>query len=131
MSFSTDLYTSISFNRETYDTKYKIEEALDEARNGAEYCKTRLHQLAAMTDPQKFCSEEEDPLIWLTNEVDSAITDLEDYTKDIYKLELLLECFDEAYDKEKKCFKKLPVGVHWDSSFISGDFIKTEGQKEL
>ena len=129
--FSTELFTSISFNRETYDAKYKIEEALDEVRKGAEYCKTRLHQLATMTDPRKFCTEEEDPLIWLTNEVDSAITDLEDYTKDIYKLELLLECFDEAYDKEKKCFKKLPEGVHWDSSFISGDFIKTEGQEEL
>lgn len=123
MSWETTLYTGISFSRETYDSKYKVEDALFKVNNSIKKYESDLKNLIFITEPKKFCDEEENPMYWLSNESDNIMTELKQLYVEKFKLELLLENFDKAYDKHKNQFKPLPDGFKWDDAYIDGDYI--------
>lgn len=130
MPWRTTLYTGISFDRVTYDTKYKVEEALSEVNDSIKKYESDLKNLIFITEPKKFCEEEESPLYWLSNEADNILTELKRLYIERFKLNLLFDNFDLAYDKHKKQFKPLPNGFDCDDAYIDGDYINN-GNKIL
>lgn len=126
MGWETTLYTGISYMKETYDSKYKIEDDLEDIKRYISINETRLKSLAFITEPKKYCGEDEDPTFWLENEAQESLEELRRLYVEKYKLELLLENFDVAYNKETGLFKALPDGFGCDDAYIKGDFIKSE-----
>lgn len=53
--------------------------------------KSRLRELIMMTEPQKFCSKDQEPLIWLRDEFEGLIEGLEEEYWINMKLSYLIE----------------------------------------
>lgn len=123
MSWSTDLFCNIAFNRKTYNTIYEVQDDIDELNRIIRHCEDQVKAYALMTEPKKFCDKEEDPKLYLSNGVAQELESLQEYYIDKYKLELLLDNWDECHTKEGLAIRR-PDNIHWDSAFISGDFIK-------
>ena len=51
MSWETDLYTAISFDRQTYNTRDEVDEALGQVRGRIASIREKLMQYALMTEP--------------------------------------------------------------------------------
>lgn len=130
MSWETTLYTGISFVRETYDSKIKIEDDLKNTRDLIKLYEKRLNLFTTMTEPNKFCPKDENPILWITSETDDALSELKSLYIVEFKLELLLENFDKAYDKESNTFKSLPKEFKYDDAFIEGDYINNNNDDE-
>lgn len=77
-----------------------------------------------MTEPNKFCPEGYDPINWVSAEYNDNIGLIEEYTIELYKLNLLLENWDACHNKEGLAIDP-PENIHWDIAFLSGDFIKS------
>lgn len=123
MSWSTELFCNITFNRETFNSKGEVEERIEEIERYSQSVRDQIRDLAMITEPQKFCPENYDPIIWLRNEIQDSLDALEECTIDLYKLNLLLENWDSCHD-EKGLAIESPDGVR-DSVFLEGDFVKT------
>ena len=121
MGFGTYLYTDIYFSRETYNSKHQVEDALEEARERLRYAKEKLAKLAFMTEPNKFCVNEESPDTYLDNELRYAFEEFEEAVIDDYKLTLLLDNWDETHDSEGKAIRPSNEDR---KPFICGDFIE-------
>ena len=123
MGWATYLTTTIEYYKETYKTKWEVEEAIEESNRIIEVCKKDLLSYALITEPKKFCPEESDPLIWLNNEVEDNLQLLEKEIIKLYKLELLLKEWDKCHNKEGKAIKSKDDKL-WDKAYIDGDFIE-------
>ena len=123
MGWATYLTTTIEYYKETYKTKFEVEEAIEESKKLIEVCEKDLYSYAIMTEPQKFCPEENDPIIWLRNEIEDNIELIKDETIKLYKLELLLEEWDKCHNKEGKAIKSKDDKL-WDKAYLDGDFIE-------
>lgn len=123
MGWATYLTTTIEYYKETYKTKYQVEEEIEICKSIIGRCKKDLYSYAIMTEPQKFCPEENDPLIWISNEVEDNLQLLEEETIKLYKLELLLEEWDKCHNEEGKAIKSKDDKL-LDKSYLDGDFIE-------
>lgn len=138
MGWETDLVCSISFNRKTYNSKYEVEEDLKEAEACVELAKKDLHSLAYMTEPNKFCGEST-PEEYVEEKITSAIYTLIESTREVYKLELLLDNWKACHNEKNEAIslygkilneeetKKLWLGR---LAFLDGDFVKTDVKEE-
>lgn len=127
MSWSTELYTSISFNRKTYDALYVIEDDIEEYENLIRLAEKELTELAFITEPQKFCDEEQSPENYVRQKLENALEILEENLPLLSDLQRLRDAWDKATYMEsgKVCFKKRPDDFHWDDAFIEGDYINS------
>lgn len=121
MGFGTYLYTGIYFNRETYNSKHQVEAALEETRDRIEQARKELTKLAFMTEPKKFCGEDESPEGYLSRTLADVIEELEDSVIKEYKLTILLDDWDETHDSEGKAIRPSDEGR---KPFICGDFVE-------
>lgn len=121
MGFGTYLYTDLYFNRKTYNSLYEVEEDLNEAQGKLSHARARLRILAFMTEPQKFCVDGESPDTYLEQELDYALEELEESLIDVYKLNMLKDCWEETHDSEGKAIRPSDEDR---KPFISGDFIE-------
>lgn len=121
MGFGTYLYTDLYFNRRTYNSLYEVEEDLEEALAKLRRSKERLKVLAFMTEPQKFCVNEESPDTYLEQELDYALEELEESLIDTYKLTMLKDCWKETHDSEGKAIRPSDEDR---KPFICGDFVE-------
>lgn len=122
MGWSTELWCRVSFNRETYNTKWQVEQELEELNKSIERYKKCLCSLAVMTEPNKFFPEEEDLLFKIESEI---MDTLEMYELDIYKrdkLELLLENWDYCHN-EKGLAIDPPENIDYNTAYLWGDFV--------
>jgi len=92
-----------------------------------------------MTEPKKFCEEEESPECYVDNRLRNAIETIEESTINIYKLQLLLDNWDICHNSEGKAISlrdkelsKEDTNRIWLSelAFFDGDFVKTDNDKE-
>lgn len=121
MGFGTYLYTEIYFNRQTYNSKYEVERAIKEAETQLENAKTKLTRLAFMTEPNKFCVNDETPDSYLNEELKYAFEDFEEAVIELYKLNMLLDDWDAIHDKDGNAIRPSDEER---KPFICGDFIK-------
>ena len=124
MGWGTTLYTSLYFSRETFRTKYEVENALKDAKKMRDLYKDRIKAMVFMTEPNKYYSiEEGDILEQVQNDLDIQFNGLDDYNYEIYKLELLLEEWDKCHNKDGKAICP-PEDMPYDTCYMSGDFIQ-------
>lgn len=130
MGWETDLITSISFNRETYQTKYQVEEDLKDVKQSIQDIKRYISDFAMMTEPEKFMPKDENnetsPFEWVHGTLDSLFEELDGYYYDKVKLEILLEDWDKCHTKDGKPI--IPKGkmrkvLYGNIAYIDGDFI--------
>lgn len=124
MGWCTDLYCNISFNRETFNSKIEVQDRIEETKTYLQNSKDQLRNLVMMTEPQKFCPENYDPMIWLNGELWDLLDSIEEYSIDLYKLQLLLENWDSCHNEEGLAIEP-PEGITWETTFLDGDFVRT------
>lgn len=121
MGFGTHLYTHIYFSRETYNSKWAVEQTINDVRERLRCAKEKLTKLAFMTEPNKFCVNEESPDTYLNNELRYAFKEFEEAVIDDYRLNLLLDNWDETHDSEGKAIRPSDENR---KPFVCGDFIE-------
>lgn len=127
MSYYTELFTSITFHNKSFGSLYEVTEELGETKRMISYYENKLHTLGIMTEPKKFC-QEEDPLAYVTQEVKESLEELQELYVEEYKLSLVIETWEKTHDEEGYAIGR-PEGIDWDASFLDGDFI-THREKE-
>ena len=124
MGWATYLMHTMEFHKETYKTKYEVEQEIEESKRIIEACEKDLYSFGIMTEPNKFCPEENDPIIWIRNEIEDNIQLIKEETIKLYKLETLLENWDKCHDEKGDAI--IPKDKElWNKVYMDGDFIKT------
>lgn len=130
MGWSTNLFCNIIFNKETFNSKYQVEQKLKEAKESIQYYKDRLLSLVMITEPEKFFDLEDNNLIdQMRYELSDILGELEHYYVTEYKLELLLDNWDNCHDKEGYAINP-PNDIAWDTAYLDGDFINNKETDE-
>lgn len=123
MAWSTDALISVKFNRCTFNSKYDVQDFIDEKKEELEVAKKTLSQLAFMTDPKKFCDDDTDPLWWIQHQVDDAIETIEVNGYLIGIAEKVLGGWDESHHQNG-----LAYDINWEDfdkmQRIKGDYVK-------
>lgn len=122
MSFATYLYCNIPFTRETYNTKYEVLNALDDCDKMIKYLEDSLRELTMITEPKKFCSDDEDPQAWLSVRAKEKLESLEEEYIKRYKLNLLYDNWDDSHNDNGLAIDIPKEAKH---PYVTGDFIKT------
>ncbi len=126
MGWGTTLFTNLYFSRETFRSKLQVEDALESQRSMFADAKQNLRKYAFMTEPRRFMSEDElkdsNPDVWLEERVNDAISTIEETSVEIYRLELLLERWDNCHNEQGLAIDP-PDDIHWNSTFLEGDFV--------
>lgn len=126
MSWSTELFCNLSFNRETYNSKYEVKSKIDELNRYIDTCEKSLRDLALMTEPSKYIDnkEESNPYFFVTSTFEDNMELLEEYYIERYKLSVLLENWENCHNKDGLAIDP-PDGVTWNSAYLYGDFVKS------
>lgn len=126
MSWSTELFCNISYNRETFNSKYEVEDKLNTVNRYINDCKKVLRDLAIMTEPNKFFNDNpnSDPYNQITINFEDTIELLEEYYIEKYKLLLLLDNWENCHNKEGLAIYP-PDNIDWNTAYLHGDFIKS------
>lgn len=126
MSWSTELFCNVSFNRETFDSRGEVEDRISELDRNIETCKKVIRDMALMTEPSKFISKDSDesPYYFVTEQVEDNLELLEEYTVERWKLSLLLENWNNCHNEEGLAIYP-PDGVNGDTAYLHGDFVRS------
>jgi len=126
MSWSTELFCNITFNRETFNSKYEVEDRIEDLDNYIEHCESILKELAVVTEPNKMFNIDEDnnPIDIIRNEVKSTLKELQESYIDRYKLRLLLSNWNNCHNEKGLAISPID-GINWETAFLDGDFIKS------
>lgn len=124
MSWSTELFCNITFSRETFNSKSEVQDRIEETERYLQTTKDSLRNFVIMTEPQKFCPENYDPLIWVNGELQDLLDYIEEYSVELYKLRTLLTNWDKCHDENGLAINP-PEGIKWDTAFLDGDFVKS------
>lgn len=124
MSWETNLFCNIIYNRETFNSKGEVERKLEGLNNEIGKLEGEIKSLSLMTEPEKFFNKEEDILYQVTTRVSDLLEELEELHIERYKLEILLANWSYCHDENGLAIDP-PEGVSWDTAFLDGDFVKT------
>lgn len=122
MGWSTELFTTISFSRETFISLSDVKEKLEETKEMIDTYEGELRSLALITEPKKFCDKDQDPLWYMYNRVNDILSELNSLYIDRYKLGLLVLEWDNCHDEKGNAITP-PDNIKHNASFIDGDFI--------
>lgn len=137
MGWGTYLRTDLYFNKETFNSKYQVEEELNETRKSLGDLKIAIMQLATMTEPEKFFKPEpgEDyPEFYLdavNRRMSYLLEKFESMTIEEYKLSLLLDEWDRSHDKDSGYANDTPESEKEGNSYVFGDFVETVSDNDL
>lgn len=123
MSQSTRLYTRIVFFDKSYNNKFEVEVDLEKARARLARLRQRLMHFALMTEPKKFAHENETPEYYVENNVQALMDELQDEAVGIWKLEILLDRWDECHTSEGLGKYPPEEAQH---TYIGGSFVFTD-----
>ena len=129
MGCETDLYTTLVFSHKTFNDRYDVESELDDTEKLIKLYENKLQTIGVMTEPKKYCGDEDDPLAFINAEVSDALKELDELYVERYKLNLVLETWDKSHDSEGYAIKR-PENVPWDAAYLEGDFIKHSEEDE-
>lgn len=97
MGFETNALVVVHFNRTTFDSKHAVKEYIEEHESAAKMAKDRIRSLILMTEPQKFCPADEDPLTWLENQYKDWMELLEESNYKVDTARLVLSNWDKMH----------------------------------
>ena len=124
MSWSTELFCNVSYNKETFNSRMEVEDKISELDKYIETCKKALRDVALMTEPAKFINEDTNPYYFVTGQVEENLELLEEYIIEKYKLEILLDNWDKCHN-EKGLAIYPPDNIDWNTAYLHGDFVKS------
>lgn len=124
MSWSTELFCNISYNRETFNSKIEVENKISDLDKEIETCKQTLRNMALMTEPTKFVDDNTNPYDFVTGQVEDSLELLEEYLIDRWKLYILLDNWDNCHN-EKGLAIYPPDEINWDTAYLHGDFVRS------
>lgn len=126
MSWSTELFCNLSFNRETFNSKFEVKDKIEELDKYINTCKKELRDMALMTEPAKFMGKEDesDPYSFVTSKVEDSLELLEEYTIERYKLCVLLDNWENCHNEDGLAIYP-PDGIEWNTAYLHGDFVKS------
>lgn len=126
MSWSTELFCNLSFNRETFNSKFEVQDKIKELDENINTCKRELRDMALMTEPSKFMDKEDwsDPYFFVTSKVEDSLELLEEYTIERYKLHVLLNNWENCHNEENLAIYP-PDGISCDTAYLHGDFVRS------
>lgn len=126
MGWSTELFCNISFNKETFNNKFEVEDKIKELNEYIKTAASTIRDLVIMTEPNKMfkTTEETDVYSALINEYNAQMELIEEYIIEKYKLSMLLDNWDNCHSKEGLAIDP-PDNIEWDTAYLSGDFIKS------
>ena len=126
MSWQTDLFCSLTFNRETFNSLSGVENKIDELTSYISDLKDTLRNLAMMTEPSKLLNleEGESPMERISSMVKDILTDLEDYYIERWKLEILKDRWNDCHTEGGLAIDP-PENIDWRTAFLDGDFVKS------
>lgn len=126
MGWSTELFCNITFNRETFNSKYEVEDKIKELDECIKVSANTIRDLVIMTEPDKMfkATEETDTYSALINEYETQMGLLEDYIIEKHMLSILLDKWDECHNKDGLAIDP-PDNIHWNTAYLSGDFVKS------
>lgn len=94
MGWETNVLENIVFNKETYNSLYEVDSAIDENTQALENLKQEL-SIMAMSRPEDMLIHNENMnLLGLHREVIDKLNLIEEYIIDIYKLQILRDNFN-------------------------------------
>lgn len=118
MSYSTYLQTSIEFRRKTYTDLYNVLDDIEKAEKAVDSAKNTLRILAFITEPQKFCGKDDDPMAWVRVETNNALDYLTESLFELHQLQILRDSWD---DIQREGGKFVPHPHN--KAYLEGDFI--------
>lgn len=126
MSWSTELFCNISFNRETFNNIHEVENKIEEIKAQKDMCCKELRDLAIMTEPAKYMESDSErtPYDFVCQQFESNMELFQELTVELFKLELLLQNWDKSHTKDGLAIDP-PNNIEWDSAFLSGDFVRS------
>lgn len=126
MGWQTDLFCNLTFNRETFNSLYEVENRIEELSRYISDLKEALSNLAMMTEPSKMLSLEkgENPMGRINVMVKDILTDLEDYYIERWKLEILKDRWKDCHNEDGLAIDP-PENIDWRTAFLDGDFVKS------
>lgn len=126
MSWSTELFCNVSFNRETFNSKLEVEDRISELDSYIEAAKKRLYNLAIMTEPNKFYDkgQYDSPYSFIQDEFDSNYELLEESIEQRAKLYILLNNWDRCHTEDGLAINP-PDSIKWNTAYLDGDFVKS------
>lgn len=133
MSWETRLVTTMSFNRKTYDCLGTVENDLEKVQDMIKYFRNKIISLAMITEPKKFCTEDQDPLCWLQHETEDCLNELETLYTEEYKLLCLKADWTTCHTEKGEPIhppEEFCNGEYGDCAYIDGDFILTKAEQE-
>lgn len=124
MSWSTKLFCNISFNRETFNSKYEVKDKIDEIDKSIRICEEEIRDLVVMTEPSKFydSTHYDSPYAYIISTLKENIESLHEYTVEKYKLQLLLENWERCHNEDGLAIYP-PDDIEDGNSYLCGDFI--------
>lgn len=138
MSHATELFCNIHFQSKTYDTLYKVEAEIEDLRSLVDLMKSRLAQLAFITEPRKFMSDADveeglSPADDVEHKLRETIDELLSYYGELRDLCLLRDNWQQARTTNKdgkEVFKAWPDNLPWDAAFVWGDYLEDDSNDE-
>lgn len=132
MAWYTEYTTKLWFNRKTYDDLSVVESDLDEIEDLISSYEKDLNDLAMITEPKKFCGEDEDPMGWLQVKVRECLEELGSLYIERFKLQCLRDGWQYCHTEDGDPIhapKELMNVKGYDCSYIDGDFIYTKEER--
>lgn len=132
MSFSTDLFCGITFNRATYNDLSDVEEEIEAAKRAISNVKREIESLVFMTEPDKMFKAEEGENVFdiISERLQQCFEILTESSEKLFKLEYLRDNWDACHDKETGLAIPLPESIDYDAAFLEGDYVRTIKDKQ-
>lgn len=127
MSFSTDLFCGITFNRATYNDLSDVEEEIEAAKRAISNVKREIESLVFMTEPDKMFKAEEGENVFdiISERLQQCFEILTESSEELFKLEYLRDNWDACHDKETGLAIPLPENIDFDAAYLDGDYVRT------
>lgn len=124
MSWSTELFCNVSYNRETFNSRGEVEDRISELNENINACERIIRDMALMTEPSKFMDKDsnDNPYYFVTNLVEDNFKLLREYIVERWKLSLLLENWDNCHNEEGLAIYP-PDEIDWNTAYLCGDFV--------
>lgn len=131
MGWSTELFCNISYNRQTFNSRYEVEDALEDVNKSIDRIQAELRDLALMTEPEKLLvtkrDDDDSSIYWqIKRTVEDDLEMLREDVVERYKLNILLEEWDRCHHKDTGLAKYPPENCDWDKAYLCGDFVKSD-----
>lgn len=102
MGWCTEALVKVCFYKETFNTKEDVLEYIEARNDVIEYVQKKLGFLIVITEPQKYCPKDSDPLMWFQHEYKNCLDMLQTALIEKNEAELVLGGWEDMHNPDGK-----------------------------